>query len=212
MKSEAMWDRLAKDWDTPGASLGENDRRILEKAQAYLHASDIVLDFGCATGSIAMELAGAVQAAHGIDLSAKMIEIARRRASERGLKNTTFTHTTLFDESLQAAAFDMVLALNVLHLVDDPSQVMARLNHVLKPGGLFISATPCLGEKTWLSLLLNVPVFLASKVGILPHINFFGVTGLVTAITKGNFQLIESENLAVRPITERLVVARKLSN
>lgn len=87
MKSESMWDRLANNWDTPGVSLGENDIRIIEKTKKYLDASSIVLDYGCATGSIAIEIAGIVKEAQGIDISSKMIEIARRKADERKLNN-----------------------------------------------------------------------------------------------------------------------------
>ena len=33
MKSETMWDKLAKNWDTPGVSLGENDLKIIERTK-----------------------------------------------------------------------------------------------------------------------------------------------------------------------------------
>jgi hypothetical protein len=87
-----------------------------------------------------------------------------------------------------------------------------RINQLLKPGGLFISATPCLGEKPFVSILINIPVFLLSKIGILPHINFFSVSRLAASITNGNFQIIENENLSVHPITECfiIVIARKI--
>ena len=209
MKSEAMWDKLANNWDTPGVSLGQNDIRIIEKTKKYLDASDIVLDYGCATGSIAIEIANAVKEAHGIDISSKMIEIARRKADERKIKNIAFTHATIFDESLKRESFDLILALSVLHLLENPAQVMNRINQLLKPGGLFISATPCLGEKTFVSTLINIPVFLLSKTGILPHINSFSVPDLVASITNENFQIVENENLSVRPITECFIVARK---
>ena len=39
MKSESMWDKLAKNWDTPGVSLGENDLKIIERTKKYLNAS-----------------------------------------------------------------------------------------------------------------------------------------------------------------------------
>ena len=66
MKSESMWDRLANNWDTPGVSLGQNDIRTIEKTKKYLNASDIILDYGCATGSIAIEIADIVKEAHGM--------------------------------------------------------------------------------------------------------------------------------------------------
>ena len=91
MKSEKMWNQLAKNWDTPGVSLGENDLRIIERTKKYLNASSVVLDYGCATGSIALEIASMAKEVHGIDISSNMIEIARRKADERGIKNIAFT-------------------------------------------------------------------------------------------------------------------------
>lgn len=210
MKSESMWDKLANNWDTPGVSLGENDLRILEKMKKYIKPSDIVLDYGCATGSIALEIANTAKAVHGIDLSSKMIEIARQKAEERKTENIEFTHTTIFDESLKEGSFDLILALSVLHLLENPPQVLNRIHRLLKPDGLFISATPCLGERTFLSIMINIPVFLLSKIGILPRIRFFSAPNLTASITNENFQIIENENLSVRPITERLLVARKI--
>jgi 2-polyprenyl-3-methyl-5-hydroxy-6-metoxy-1,4-benzoquinol methylase len=210
MKPESMWDRLANNWDTPGVSLGQNDIRIIEKTKKHLNASDIILDYGCATGSIAIEIADIVKEAHGIDISSKMIEIARRKANERKLKNTNFTQATIFDERLKKESFDLILALSLLHLIEDSTQVMDRINQLLKPGGLFISATPCLGEKPFVSILINIPVFLLSKTGILPDINFFSRSGLVASITNKNFQIIENESMSVHPLTECFIVARKI--
>jgi 2-polyprenyl-3-methyl-5-hydroxy-6-metoxy-1,4-benzoquinol methylase len=210
MKSESMWDKLAKKWDTPGVSLGENDLRIIERTKKYLSASDVVLDYGCATGSIAIEIADIVKEAHGIDISTKMIAIARRKADERKIENIDFTHATIFDERLKKESFDLILALSISHLVEDSTQVMGRINQLLKPGGFFISATPCLGEKTFVSILLNIPIFLLSNIGILPHIIFFSTSRLAASITNENFQIIENESLSVHPITECFIVARKI--
>ncbi|HEX2997651.1 MAG TPA: methyltransferase domain-containing protein [Anaerolineales bacterium] len=209
MKSETMWDRLANNWDTPGVSLGANDLQIIAKVKKYLSAGDSVLDYGCATGSIAQEIANTARVVRGIDLSSKMIEIARRKAEERKIKNIEFAHAAIFDESLKERSFDLILAFSVLHLLEDPIQVVDRIHQLLKPGGLFISATPCLGEKKFVSLLINIPVFLLSKIGILPHIKFFSVHGLAGSITNQKFQIVENESLSVQPITEHFVVAKK---
>jgi 2-polyprenyl-3-methyl-5-hydroxy-6-metoxy-1,4-benzoquinol methylase len=209
MKSEKMWNQLAKNWDTPGVSLGENDLRIIERTKKYLNPICVVLDYGCATGSIALEIAATAKEVRGVDISANMIEIAKRKANERGMKNITFTKATIFDESLGKESFDAILFLSVLHLVENPTQVMGRINQLLKPGGIFISATPCLGEKAFVSVLMNIPIFLLSKIGLLPKIEFFSVSSLTESITNANFQIVENENFSVRPITECFIVARK---
>ncbi|HEX2908365.1 MAG TPA: class I SAM-dependent methyltransferase [Phototrophicaceae bacterium] len=210
MKSEAMWDQLAGNWDQPGVSLGENDLRLIEKTRKYLAASAVILDYGCATGSIALELAPTVKTVYGLDLSARMIELARRKADERQAANTNFMHATIFDERLEAASLDAILAFSVLHLTEAPAQVLARINHLLKPGGVFISATPCLGEKNLTSRLINVPLMLLSKIGILPPINFFSGSQLAAAITAASFRLIETETLSGPPTSECFFVARKI--
>jgi 2-polyprenyl-3-methyl-5-hydroxy-6-metoxy-1,4-benzoquinol methylase len=209
MKSEKMWNQLAKNWDTPGVSLGENDLKIIERTKKYLSASSVVLDYGCATGSIAIKIANMAKEVHGIDISSNMIEIAKRKADERGIKNIAFTKAAIFDESLGKESFDVILSLSILHLVEDSAQVMDRVNQLLKSGGIFISATPCLGEKAFASVLMNIPIFVLSKMGLIPSINFFSASSLAASITNGNFQIIENESMSVRPLTECFIVARK---
>lgn len=204
-----MWNKLAKNWDTPGVSLGENDLKIIERTKKYLDASAVVLDYGCATGSIALEIAGMAKEVRGIDISANMIELARTKADERGVKNIAFTKATVFDESLKEGTFDVILSLSILHLVENPARVIGRVNQLLKPGGIFISATPCLGEKTFLSMLMNIPIFVLSKLGLIPSITFFSASSLVETITSAGFQIVEQEDLLARPLRECFIVARK---
>jgi 2-polyprenyl-3-methyl-5-hydroxy-6-metoxy-1,4-benzoquinol methylase len=93
--------------------------------------------------------------------------------------------------------------------VEDSAQVMDRVNQLLKPGGIFISATPCLGEKTFLSVLMNIPIFLLSSVGVIPSITFFSASSLTALITNAGFQMIEQKDLSVRPLRECFIVARR---
>ena len=113
MKSETMWNQLAKNWDAPGVSLGENDLKIIEMTKKYLNPSSVVLDYGCATGSIALEIASMANEVHGIDISSNMIEIAKRKADERKIKNIGFARVAIFDESLGKESFDVILSLSI---------------------------------------------------------------------------------------------------
>lgn len=56
-------------------------------------------------------------------------------AEKRKITNSYFTHAAIFDERLKTEFFDAILAFNVLHLVEDTPQVLARINRLLKPGG-----------------------------------------------------------------------------
>ncbi|BCY17242.1 hypothetical protein hrd7_10910 [Leptolinea sp. HRD-7] len=210
MKSESMWNRLANNYDTPGVSLGDNDLKIIDCAKKYLNPGSTVMDYGCATGSIAIELAGTVKAVYGFDFSAKMIEIAERKAVESTHTNIHFMKATIFDDKLEEESFDLILGLSILHLIKEPTQVVKRINQLLKPGGIFISATPCLAKNSFRSTLIRVPLSVLSKLGILAHINFFSVDGLADCITNQNFDIIENESLSENPVTDAFIVARKI--
>jgi ubiquinone/menaquinone biosynthesis C-methylase UbiE len=209
MKSEWLWNKLATGWDKPDVSLGENDRKILEITKQYINADSIVLDYGCATGSILLELTGRVKETHGVDISLKMIDIAKRKAGERQVNNAVFTQGTIFNERFKKESIDVILALNVLHLLEDLPQVIARVHYVLKPGGVFISVSPCLGENKLLSFGIRAPIFLASKTGLLPHVNFFTAANLKDMLNNGNFRVIDSADLSGNSLTETYIAARK---
>lgn len=192
-RAERFWDRLAGSFEPADGELGENEGRLLDKARHYLQPGDQVLDLGCAAGAMAFALADEVGAVHGVDISGKMIAAARRQAAERGATNVHFEQATLFDEHLKPGSFDAILALNVLHFLPETEQVMARLYTLLKPGGVVISATACIGEKRFSLMFLSV--FLLSKLRILPRIHFFKTSELEAAFVAGGFELIETERM-----------------
>jgi 2-polyprenyl-3-methyl-5-hydroxy-6-metoxy-1,4-benzoquinol methylase len=209
VKAEKMWDSMAKSWDKPGAGLGASDKRLVEKTRKFSNADSIILDYGCASGTICLELAKDVKQAYGVDISSKMIEIAQRRAEENKAANTTFIHGSIFNEGLKKESFDVITAFNILHLVEDTPQVMQRIYTLLKPGGTFITATPCLGQKKPSVLLMEIPVWIASKTGILPHVNFFTTEKLTDAVNAANLKISETERLKNTSLVEYFIAAKK---
>ncbi|WP_425465559.1 hypothetical protein [Paenibacillus hemerocallicola] len=60
--------------------------------------------------------------------------------------------------------------------MEDEQMVLQRINELLRPGGLLISATPCVGEK----LLLKSLLWFAGKFGLTPDIRSFKIRDLRT--------------------------------
>jgi 2-polyprenyl-3-methyl-5-hydroxy-6-metoxy-1,4-benzoquinol methylase len=207
-KPEKFWDRMAGSFDRPDAGFSPVELRTIENTKKYLRPGDVVLDYGCAAGTITCEFAAGVQKVHGIDFSAKMIDAARRKAAGRGIENVSFTQSTLFDERLTNESYDAILAFSILHLLPDPQQAIARINDLLKPGGLMASVTVCLGEKR--SRFVGSAISLLGGIGILPPVRFFTTAGLRESITGGKFEIIEVENLLEGPSTGCFIVARKV--
>jgi 2-polyprenyl-3-methyl-5-hydroxy-6-metoxy-1,4-benzoquinol methylase len=170
----------------------------------YLSGNDIVLDFGCATGTIACALADKVKQMHGIDLSPKMIQIAERRAAERSIGNIRFSHVSIYDDEWKKDSFDMVLSFSVLHLLDDVERALQRINDLLRPGGHFVSLTPCLGERVLLRALLAI----AEKIRVLPHISRFKTDELEQRIINSGFEIAKSECIDNNPL-EYFIIAKK---
>jgi 2-polyprenyl-3-methyl-5-hydroxy-6-metoxy-1,4-benzoquinol methylase len=192
-KSEKFWDRMAKYFDRAERKDEPINSMIIEKTRTFLKISDNVLDYGCGTGTVAIEIAGSVKTVHGIDISSKMIDIAKEKTLEHKVKNIDFAQTTIFDEKLETGSFDVILCFYLLHLVEDTPKVMQRINELLKPGGLFLSATPCM-RGTFLGVLLS-PV---SKIGLIPQITSFKITELEDSIASGYFEIVETECLHQR--------------
>ena len=116
--------------------------------KSHMEPTDVVLDIGCGTGSLALRLAGSAAEVHGLDISSEMIRIANEKAEAQGVENVTF-HTGPFDDRFDAfgpESLDGVCAYSILHLLEDRSAAIERIYGLLKPGGFFISSTVCLGE------------------------------------------------------------------
>jgi hypothetical protein len=75
----------------------------------------------------------------------------------------------------------------------------------LKPGGLFISETPCLGQKI---SILSILLFLPSKIGLVPFTNSLKFSELEELLTEGDFHLIENKKMLESP-PKMFIVAKK---
>lgn len=72
----------------------------------------------------------------GIDLSTEMLEKARQRVADLGLKNIKGLHEMDAGElEFPDHSFDTVVAMYVMTVVPDPEKVMRELSRVTKPGG-----------------------------------------------------------------------------
>ena len=150
MQQATFWDGRAAKYDEDIRTHDSLYIGTMTRTTSLLTNSDVVLDLGCGSGEIGLDIARYVQRVHGIDVSTKMIELATQKAHDRSVSNVEFSQADAFDQRLAGRSFSAVTAFNVFHLVDDIHGVLARLYAVLEPGGLLVSQTPCVGERNWL--------------------------------------------------------------
>jgi 2-polyprenyl-3-methyl-5-hydroxy-6-metoxy-1,4-benzoquinol methylase len=206
-KSEKFWDRQAKGFAKQQQNIQLTDNKDFVNTLKYLDADDVVLDYGCGAGIVANGIADKVKEVHAIDISSKLIELARSNASERGIENVHYAHATIFDQRYENESFDAILAFRVLHVLEGVESVMHRIHELLKPGGVFISVTACMGGK-W--AFVKFLVSLLAKVGLMPqHINMFKLPELEGLMTKENLHIVEREDLGETP-PHFFIVAKKI--
>lgn len=211
-KSEKFWDQAASNYDTTEEKFEFIHRRSRENTRRYLKDTDIVLDYGCGTGTTACEISDLVKSVRAIDISTGMIEIAKGKAAISDVVNVNFEQADIFDEEFENVSFDVVLAFNMLHTVPDPESVVQRTVELLKPGGLFISVTPCLGGKK--STLISLQILLVRallKVGVIPvPIRQIKSADLDNLMDDERLQVIETEEIFMGA-SSYFMVAKKVS-
>lgn len=199
-----FWDRTASRYDKMEAKDFKQNQQIIASILEHTRATDMVLDFACGTGTYAIEMAKRAKQVKGIDLSSKMLEIAMQKAEKHKIQNIEFLQTSIFDDRLKYDIFDRVYAFYILHLLEDPQQALAQIYNLLKPGGLFISVCPCMGETKTLGTLMRF----VSKMGFVPTIKSFKTKELEQLFTEQNFQIIESIKLEGR-FNQQYLVCKK---
>jgi cyclopropane fatty-acyl-phospholipid synthase-like methyltransferase len=95
-----------------------------------------LLDAGCGSGENAILAAFHGARALGIDVSRRAIEIARRKAAERGADATFQVLDALHLDTL-GETFDTVIDSGLFHVFDDAARVhyLTALHARLRPGG-----------------------------------------------------------------------------
>jgi SAM-dependent methyltransferase len=73
----------------------------------------------------------------GIDITEKMIELAKENAEKMGYKNVEFRHGDIDSMPLFSNKADVVVSNCVLNLVPNKHKVFSEIFRVLKPGGHF---------------------------------------------------------------------------
>lgn len=203
-----FWDFIAERYARQPVADEAAYQAKLRVSREYFRPDMQVLEFGCGTGSTAIAHAPYVAHIRGIDISPKMIDIARRKAAA-GIDNVGFEVSSIDALDAGAARYDAVMGHSILHLVDAPEAVIAKVHALLKPGGVFISSTMCLGDSLTQRIIKAV-VSLGAVVGLLPSLTAFTQQALRDTLLAAGFEIAHSWQ--PKPGAAVFIVARKPDN
>ena len=176
-----FWDKIAERYSNQ-----EPYQKKLRITQEYLRPDMEVLEFGCGTGSTAIAHAPHVKHIRAIDISPGMLEIAQRKADAGKVGNVTFERSDIDALSVPDHTFDVVLGLSILHLLANKEAVISKVHKILKPGGVFVSSTTCLGDTMkYAKFIAPIGKFL----GRMPLVKVFTVKELEASLTRAGFAI-----------------------
>jgi SAM-dependent methyltransferase len=120
--------------------VGHHERLL---ALAAIRESDRVLDVGCGTGQTTRDAARAAYAgtALGIDLSSRMLDYARRRATEEGVNNATFAQADAQIHPFERSRYDVAISRFAAMFFGDHVAAFGNIGKALRPGGCIVLAT-----------------------------------------------------------------------
>ncbi len=157
-----QWSDVAPAWEKwdelLDASFAFINYRLV--GDARLRRGQKVLDLGSGTGYPALLAASAVSpggSVVGVDLSEKMLDVARRKAGNLGLVNIEFMAADVSKLDFEDDTFNAVLSRFCLMFLPDVPAALKEIARVLKPGGYLSAAV-------WSSVEKNPFITLPIKV------------------------------------------------
>jgi len=100
-----------------------------------------VLDLGCGSGELVIQLADANAQVTGLDGSSSMLELCQGKLG--GRDNVKLVCADLSEAgNFGKGCFDLIVASSVLEYIDDFDGTLAMIGRLLAPGGVFILSLP----------------------------------------------------------------------
>lgn len=113
--------------------------RLQEEVAALISPGDRVLECACGTGLLTTAMAPRCASLLATDFSPKMLEKAAAKC--QAFPHVTFQPGNILDIDQPDQSFDVVVAANVIHLLDDPHRALQELCRVCRTGGLVVIPT-----------------------------------------------------------------------
>ena len=209
----AHFDKLASRWwDPDGESRPLHDLNPVRAAYVATHAdlrNARVADVGCGGGLLSEALARAGAKVTGIDLSQKVIDIARLHLYESELSVDYRVQSSSDLAAAEPAGFDVVCCMELIEHVPDPAALVTDLAAMLKPGGwLFMSTLNRTPASFGAAILGAEYVMRMLPRGTHHYAQFIKPSELGRLLRHADLELEEVTGLAYNPLTRKAWLSR----
>lgn len=136
-----FWDNVARFYDLSESINGKVYREMVKITKSLVPRGAKVLECAGGTGELSLAAAEKADSVFCTDNSEKMLQVAREKADKRGITNVRFGRQNIFILDADDQTYDVVIAGNVLHLLENPEAAVRELFRVTKPGGRILLPT-----------------------------------------------------------------------
>ncbi len=132
----AYFEDNAEDWDGL-RSLHVDEGKVEEAIKDLLAEESFtsLLDIGTGTARILELLGSKIKRGQGVDLSTKMLSVARANLSRASLDHCQVRQGDIYQLPFSPATFDAATIHQVLHYIDDQALAITEAARILTPGG-----------------------------------------------------------------------------
>lgn len=135
-----FWDRVAFVYDIFANIINKKVHKKLKEIVAdEITKEDDVLECACGTGMLTKVVAPRSKSIIATDFSSKMLKRAKKKCKK--FNNVEFMNANIMKLDFDDNSFDIVVAANVIHLLDDPIKAINELDRVCKENGKIIIPT-----------------------------------------------------------------------
>lgn len=153
---------------------------------------DIVLDVAIGTGLVTLKVAERASKVYGIDISRPMIEEAKKKMKQMGIKNVEFSVEDAYALPLNEDMFDIVICNNALHNMMFPQKALSEMKRVLKPGGLLISTIVGIGVSRKYKIVMAMYHLFGGR---LPTFYKVNLDEFANMISESGFSIVKRERI-----------------
>jgi ABC-2 type transport system ATP-binding protein len=139
-RKEEYWSKFARSFEADQEYIA--GKSSIQALVTRLHEErDLkeVIEFGCGTGRFTRAIAKNAKHIVATDLSDEMLEVAKMRLSR--FPNVTVQKADCWRTSFRSARFDTVFMVNVIHVIENPSDALRESCRILRNGGKLLIAS-----------------------------------------------------------------------
>lgn len=188
-----IWNLYAKIYDAIIGNSTKNEE-LFQYIRKYIKKTDYIYNGACGTGIFSIELSSYADKIEACDLSENMLRKTDEKIRKNKITNINTHLQDITNIEYPENTFDVALAPNIIHLLDNPEDALNELKRVVKKEGIIIIPTYITKQEN--KTIQKIGSIIFSLVGFNP--NSWTEKEYLDKLTKYNMKIIEYKTFKLK--------------